>query len=135
MGLIFDTTVLVSLERKKAEIEALVKGREDEPFGISAVTAAELIHGIYRADSEPRRLIRQAFVEKILAIFPAFCFDIPAARIYARIWASMALKGDCIGAHDLMIASTAISLGYALLTSNVRDFQKIDGLVLEIWAD
>jgi tRNA(fMet)-specific endonuclease VapC len=54
-----------------------------------------------------------------------------AARIYARIWANLAKKGISIGAHDLMIASTAISLGFSVVTSDIRDYRKIKGLKVE----
>ncbi len=60
------------------EIESLVAGRENEPFGISVVTVSELLHGVYRADSEKRRLTRGAFVEKIIQTFPIYPFDLNA---------------------------------------------------------
>ncbi len=133
MGIIFDTSVLVSFERGLINIDKLVTGREKEPFGISVITVSELLHGVHRADSQKRRLKREAFVEKILETFPIYPFDLNASRIYARLWASLARKGKQVGAHDLMIASTAISLGFSVLTFNLRDFRKIKGLNLEVW--
>jgi tRNA(fMet)-specific endonuclease VapC len=131
MGVILDTSVLIAIERNSLDIEKLVKGRENEPFGISPITAAELLHGVHRADSEKRRLKREAYVEKIIETFPIYPFDLGAARIYARIWAKLAKKGISIGAHDLMIASTAISLGFSVVTSDIRDYGKIKGLKVE----
>ncbi len=131
MGLIFDTSVLISIERNELNIEKLIEGRENEPFGIGVITASELLHGVQRADSEKRRLKTEAFVEKIIETFPIYPFDLSAARIYARVWANMAKKGISIGAHDLMISSTAISLGFSVVTTDIRDFGKIDGLALE----
>jgi tRNA(fMet)-specific endonuclease VapC len=133
MGIIFDTSVLVSFERGLINIDNLVAGREKEPFGISVITVSELLHGVHRADSQKRRLKREAFVEKIIETFPIYPFDLNASRIYARLWASLAKKGTQVGAHDLMIASTAISLGFSVLTLNLRDFRKIKGLNLEVW--
>ena len=131
MGLIFDTSVLIDLERKAGEIEQSFAGRENEPFGISTVTAAELLHGVHRANNRKRRLIREAFVERVLLEFPILPFDLSAARTYAGIWAGLAKKGIQVGAHDLMIASTAISLGYSILTSNLRHYSRIEGLSIE----
>jgi tRNA(fMet)-specific endonuclease VapC len=131
MGVIFDSSEIISLERDRTQVASLVSGREDEPFGISVVTVAELLHGVERADTEVRRLRRQSFVEKILESFPIFPFDVQVARIYARIWASLAKKGLTVGAHDLIIAATAISLDYSLITANRRDFEKVEGLRLE----
>lgn len=132
MGIIFDSTEIISLERNRTTIDELIAGREDEPFGISVVTVAELLHGVERADTESRRLKRQAFVEKVIELFPVFPFDTSIARIYARIWASLVHKGYTIGAHDLMIAATAISLDYIVVTANRRDFGKIEGVRLEV---
>lgn len=134
MGVIFDTSVLIAIERSSMNIERLVEGREDEPFGISTITVSELLHGIHRADSENRRLKREAYVEKIIETFPSYSFDLSAARIYARIWANLAKKGISIGAHDLIIASTAISLGFSVATSDIRDYGKIKGLKVEQFA-
>ena len=131
MGLIFDTSVIIGLERASSRIEGLIKGRELEPFGISVVTLFELLHGVYKADSEPSRRQREAFVEKIIELFPIYPFALNEARIYARIWAQLIKKGVVVGAHDLMIASTCLSLEFSVLTANIRDYKKIEGLSVE----
>jgi tRNA(fMet)-specific endonuclease VapC len=120
MGIIFDTSAIIAVERGHESLDALIAGREEEAFGISAVTAAELLHGVDRADTEERKLRRQAFVEKVIESFPVFPFDLMVARIYARIWAAIARKGGTVGAHDLIIAATAISLDYTVATVNIR---------------
>jgi len=128
MGVIFDTSVLVGLERVSSRLDQFIRGREEEAFGISAITVSELLHGVHRADSEKRRMIREAFVEKIIEAFPVFPFDLNAARIYARIWATLAKEGRIVGAHDLIIAATCISLGFSLATLDRRDYGVIEGL-------
>jgi len=132
MGVIFDSSEIIALERNREAVQVLIAGREDEPFGISVVTVAELLHGVERADTEARRIRRQAFVEKVLELFPVFLFDVVVARIYARLWATQARKGQTVGAHDLMIAATALSLGYTVVTANRRDFDRIEGLQVEV---
>jgi tRNA(fMet)-specific endonuclease VapC len=132
MGVILDSSEIIALERNRGIVENLVAGREDEPFGISVVTVAELLHGVERADTETRKIRRQAFVEKVIETIPVFPFDIGVARIYARIWASLMQRGFTVGAHDLIIAATAISLDYTVITANRRDFEKIAGLRLEV---
>ena len=134
MGLIFDSSILIYLERNLQNIEKIISGREEEPYGISVITVSELLHGVHRADSEKRRLEREAFVERVIELFPAYPFDLNAARIYARIWANLAKKGMAIGAHDLMIGATSISLGFSVVTSDVRDFERIPGLKIEKFA-
>jgi len=131
MGLIFDSSVLIYLERNLQNIEKIISEREEEPYGISVITVSELLHGVHRADSEKRRLEREAFVERVIELFPAYPFDLNAARIYARIWANLVKKGIALGAHDLMIGSTAVSLGFSVITTDIRDFEKIPGLKIE----
>jgi len=132
MGVILDSSEIIALERNRGAVESLVTGREDEPFGISVVTVAELLHGVERADTETRKIRRQAFVEKVIEMIPVFPFDTGVARIYARIWASLLQRGFTVRAHDLIIAATAISLDYTVITASRRDFEKIEGLRLEV---
>jgi predicted nucleic acid-binding protein len=131
MGVIFDTSILAGLERTSSIIEKFIKGRESEPFGISMITVSELLHAVHRADSEARRQQREAFVERLIEVFPVYPFDSNASRIYARIWAQLIKKGIVVGAHDLMIASTCLSLGFSVLTAEIRDYRKIEGLKIE----
>jgi tRNA(fMet)-specific endonuclease VapC len=132
VGIILDTSILIEAERRRLNVETLVRGREDEPFGLSVITVSELLHGVHRADSRKRRLKRVAYVEKVIELFPVYAFELAAARIYAEIWANLLSKGVQVGAHDLLIASTALSLGFSVATFNKRHFDKIEGLDLEI---
>jgi tRNA(fMet)-specific endonuclease VapC len=132
MGVILDSSEIIALERNRGMVENLVAGREEEPFGISVVTVAELLHGVERADTETRKVRRQAFVEKVIEMIPVFPFDTGVARIYARIWATLMQRGFTVRSHDLIIAATAISLDYKVITASQRDFEKIEGLRLEV---
>jgi predicted nucleic acid-binding protein len=132
MGIIYDTAVLIKTECNGADWTNLLGGRKDGPAGISVVGIAELLHGAHRADTEERRASRLAFLENLCAIFPVFDYDMAAAKIYAEIRSSTARKGISVGINDLIIASTAISRGYSVLTINKKDFENIEGLRLEV---
>jgi tRNA(fMet)-specific endonuclease VapC len=131
MGIILDTSLLIDAERGKWNIEAYVQGREEEPFGLSVISVSELLHGVHRADSNKRRLKRSAYVEKVIELFPIYPFDLTAARIYAEVWAHLLDRGIQVGAHDLMIAATAMSLGFSVASADKRHFDQIDGLEFE----
>jgi predicted nucleic acid-binding protein len=131
MGVIFDTSFLIEAERRETEISQFSKNREEEVFGISVITVAELLHGVHRADSTKRRLKRSAYVEKIIELFPIYHFDISTARIYSELWADLSRKGVQIGSHDLIIGSTALALGFSVATYNLRHFERIEGLKIE----
>ena len=132
MGVILDTSVLIEAERGNFDLEEFTKGREREPFGLSVISVAELLHGVHRADSEKRRVRRSAYVEKTIALFPIYHFGVHIARTYAQIWATLMKQGIQIGAHDLIIGSTALALGFSVATFNKRHFDKIEGLRLEL---
>ena len=131
MGLILDTSVLIVWEREIASLETIAERRRGQPMGLSVVTAAELLHGVHRADSTERRIRRSAYVEQILGSFPLYEFDLAVARIYAELWASLEQRGTRISAHDLIIGATAVARGDSVVTLNPRDFSRIPGLVLE----
>src|SRR4030042_4233228 len=135
MGVIFDTSVLIALERNLGPIEKVIKKKGKEIFGISIITVSELLHGVHRADSDKRRLKRESYVEKVIELFPIHLFDLGAARIYARIWANLAKRGISVGAHDLIIASTCISIGFSAITTDMRDFSRIEGLSVERYEE
>ena len=132
MGVILDTSVLIEAERRKAEIDKFTRNREEAIFGISIITVAELLHGLQRADSTKRRLKRSAYVEKIIELFPIYAFETSIVRIYAEVWSDLSKKGVQIGAHDLIVGSTALSLGFSVATYNMRHFERIEGLKIEI---
>lgn len=70
-------------------------------------------------------------MEKVTELFPIYTFDISIARIYAELWADLSRKGIQIGSHDLIIGSTALSLGFSVVTLNLRHFERIEGLKIE----
>ena len=97
---------------------------------MSAVTASELLVGVERASTAQRKAQRGAFVENLLSIIPVLEFSMPVARTHARMVAALS-KNLTAGAHDAIIAATAIHLGHAVLTRNVADFEIFPGLKLE----
>ena len=132
MGVILDTSVLIEAERRKFEIDTFTDNREAEAFGLSVISVVELLHGVHRADSTRRRLKRSAYVERVIELFPIFAFETPIARIYAELWSDLSKRGVQIGAHDLIIGSTALSLGFSVATYNRRHFDRIEGLKIEV---
>lgn len=125
MGTLLDTSVLVRAERAGWMLDLPA----EEEVGIAAITAAELLHGVHRADPE-RRARRAAFVEHVLRTVDTLPFDLATARVHARLWADLAQAGRTIGPHDLMVAATAVARGWAVATVNTREFSRVPGLAL-----
>ena len=133
MGLLIDTGPLIDLERGTSDLGALAARTGERPLFLAAVTAAELLHGVHRADSAVRRGRRERFVEWVLDRIPTLPFDLEVARLYAQLWADQIKQGPRIGTHDTMIAATALAHGLTVLTLNVKDFQSIEGLDVLPW--
>ncbi|HXV62256.1 MAG TPA: PIN domain-containing protein [Vicinamibacteria bacterium] len=133
MGALIDSSILVAAERGRLDLESALAKHQDSQFAISAITASELLHGVHRARGEARRGRRQAFVEGLLSSIPVISFDLVAARAHARIWAKLAARGVTVGAHDLLIAATAVSRGMDVVTHDTRSFPKVPGLKLVRW--
>jgi tRNA(fMet)-specific endonuclease VapC len=122
-----DTNVFIAFERRGRSIDLSPWGPSEDVF-ISAVTVSELLMGVYRADNEDRRNRRSAFVEAVIARVPALAFPAEVARIHAELCADLARRGQLIGAHDLIIAATALHQHLSVLTNNVNEFSRVPGL-------
>jgi tRNA(fMet)-specific endonuclease VapC len=128
MGFLIDSNILIAAERGKFSWVNLGQSLPTDTLGIAAITASELLCAIYRAQDPAVGTRRQRFVESILENFPVFPFDLPVARVHAQLWADLSKRGMMIGAHDLLIAATASTLGYGVVTANVREFSRIPNL-------
>lgn len=128
MTLLLDSSIIIAIERRGLPHRALAELAPDEPIALASITASELLAGVYRADSVERRVRREAFVEALLARVAVLPFDLPVARVHAQLWAQLTAMGQLIGAHDLLIAATAVAHDHTVLTDNLRDFQRVPGL-------
>ncbi len=124
MGTLIDSSVLIAAERAEVARWTLP---EDDEVGIAAITASELLHGVLRADRR-RRAGREAVVESILAAVTVCPFGLVEARLHAMLWADAVARGRHPGAHELIIAATALALGWRLATLNRKHFAGIAGL-------
>ena len=127
MGLILDTNVLIRAERNGPSADFGRWSSWGDAY-ISAVTASELLVGVLHADSEARRVRRSSFVEGVLTAIPVLDFTLEVARTHAEILAILSGRGEVIGAHDLIIAATALCAGHAILTMDLDEFRRIPGL-------
>lgn len=129
MGLVIDTDVWVLAEKSEHTLD-LARWANYGGAYMSVVTASELLVGVERANTPERKVQRGAFVEHLLSLIPILEFSLPVGRTHARMLAALP-KNLTAGAHDALIAATAVHYGYALLTRNVSDFTIFAGLKVE----
>jgi tRNA(fMet)-specific endonuclease VapC len=92
------------------------------------VTVLELAHGITRADTSERRERRQRFLHELRTGVPIQPVTVPIALRAGQIAGQSQAKGLRISLSDLLIGTSALELGYAIGTANVRHFKLIPGL-------
>ena len=134
MGLILDSSVVIAAERRGDTIERLIQrlvdATGDQEAALSAVGLTELVHGIFRAQTAEQRARREAFVEDLLVALTVYPFTAEAARVAGKLDGEQQSRGIVIPFGDLLIAATALSLGYSVLTVNLRHFQQVPGLTV-----
>ena len=126
MGLIVDSDVFIFTERSRAALDLSAYSAYEE-FYISAITVTELMAGVHHATELSTVNRRVAFIEKVSTGFPCLAVDADVARTHALMVAAVP-KNQTVGAHDALIAATALHHGHAVLTRNGKDFRKFVGL-------
>ena len=129
--LIVDTGVLVASERGRAQLADVVA--EDDDLVIAAITVAELRTGVELA-TDRHRAARAEFLFQVLETFPVEPYDLATAQVHGQLLAHANRAGATPGAHDLLIAATALATRRTVLTTdrNARfdDLPGVDSLVL-----
>jgi len=103
---------------------------EADGLCISDVVLFELLYG---AEVSARPAENRRVVERFTARLTTLPFDGAAAAHTADIRADLKRQGRSIGAYDVMIAGHARSRGLVVVTGNLKEFQRVDGLRSEDW--
>jgi len=103
----------------------------DKNIGISSIVASELLYGAKKKGSKKLMKIVNLFLNS----FEIYDFNKQAAEEYSKIRVDLEKQGLIIGAYDLQIAAHAKSLDAILVTNNIKEFSRINGLKLENWVD
>jgi tRNA(fMet)-specific endonuclease VapC len=127
-----DTNLCVRVLRDRPASARRRFNEEADALGISTVVLTELLHG---AAKSARPAENRRAVEDFAARLEVLAFDEVAAGHAADIRAELERKGTTIGAYDSLIAGHARSRGLALVTGNLREFKRVDGLRCEDWLD
>lgn len=133
MRYMLDTNICIYAIKHKPE-QVLLRLQEHAPseICISAVTYAELVHGVEKSKAVEKNRLALALLLSNIEIMD---FDSLAAENYGRVRADLEKAGTPIGPLDMMIAGQAKALGYVVVTNNTREFERVDGLLLENWAE
>lgn len=127
---LLDTDICIHvIKNRPPEMHALFNQRS-EHLAISSVTLAELVHG---AEKSARREKNLDVVEGFAARLEVLAFGEKAAVHSGQIRAELARRGTPIGPYDVMIAGHARSEGLVVVSNNVGEFERVEGLRVENW--
>ena len=134
MNYLLDTNTLIYLikHRPPAVAERLDALPDGDSVAMSFVTWAELLKG---AERSSRREATLQQLQRLARVIPvAYAIDERLCRHYAQHSARLKAAGTPIGGNDLWIACHALAEDATLVTNNLREFERIDGLRLANWA-
>lgn len=130
---LLDSDVCIELLRGRLPlVRDLMRASDPRLFGVPAVVEAELRAGARKSDRPRENLL---LLERFLDPLARVPFDSDCAVAYARIRAQLERAGRPIGPNDLLIAATAVARQATLVTNNVREFKRVEGLDLEVWGE
>jgi len=125
-----DTNIVIYTMKNRPQTVKQHFQRHHGRMAVSTVTLGELVFGAEHSQQVERNL---ADIEAMMARLDVLPFDESAAYHFGQIRAALYGLGKPIGPYDMMIAGHARSLGLKLITNNMQEFYRIEGLQLENW--
>lgn len=98
---------------------------------LSAISYMEIEYGL--KNNPQKALVIQNVLHDFLGSIHILDFSTEEAISAGLIRVDLKKMGKPIGPYDLLIAATAIHHNLVLVTSNVKEFQRVKGLTCEDW--
>lgn len=134
MTLALDTNVFIDLthgRRRQIEERFIKATLAVGPIVTSVIVHHELQFGVFASRDPAEAAENLANLMRQIVVEPLSEEDVTAA---ARLRATLKRAGTPIGPYDLLIAGQALNRGWTLVTSNTREFSRVEGLALEDWS-
>ncbi|MBS3029275.1 MAG: type II toxin-antitoxin system VapC family toxin [Dolichospermum sp. DET50] len=131
MGYLLDTCVVSDFVKGEQNTLKQLKSISPTDIFISSLTVMEVKYGLA---INPQKAIKiQPLIEPFLTSITILPFNSQEAEKAAEIRGILKIAGSLIGAYDVLIAATTLSHNYIIVTSNVREFQRVPNLQIENW--
>lgn len=126
---LLDTCVCISMFRNEGRVrETLLKVGVNNCY-VSEITIAELYFGLAKAEDKKRKLDDIREVQRMFRVIPAYS----SFKEYGEIRHSLEHTGQRVDQFDLLIGATALHHKLTLVTSNLKHFERMQGLEIENW--
>lgn len=130
---LLDTNAVIALiGRKSLSLAERIMETEEGSIALSSVVAFELYYGAYKSAKVSFNL---ETLRLALSDFSVLGFEREDAQQAGEIRAELAAKGTPIGPYDTLIAGQAMARDLILVTNNVGEFSRIEGLRIEDWTN
>ncbi len=131
MRYLLDTNAVIALlNDPSGPVSLRLHRMAPEEIGVSAIVTHELYFGAYKSQRRDRNL---SIVDALR--FPVLAFDREDSRHAGEVRAALAAQGTPIGGYDVLIAGQARARQLVLVTRNIKEFARVDGLLAENWQD
>jgi tRNA(fMet)-specific endonuclease VapC len=128
---LLDTNICIYVIKRRPESLLDRFNETASHLAISAITLAELLHGAEKS-SQPQRTL--SVVDDFCSRLDVLDYGAKAAQHYGQIRSALERRGTPIGVNDLHIAAHARSEGLTLVSNNLREFERVEGLLYENWV-
>ena len=128
---LLDTNIVIYVIKRRPPQALDIFNQHAGRMAISAITLAELHHGVEKSSVPAANL---AVVEDFCSRLEVLPYAAKAAQHYGAIRSALEKLGQPIGVNDLHIAAHARSEGLTLVTNNLREFERVPALQLENWS-
>ena len=133
MMYMLDTNICIYIIKQKPKsVIDKFKKMKNANICISSITYSELLYGAEKSSNIAKNLLA---LTMFLSNIEILSYDESASVDYGIIRAKLEKQGKIIGPLDMLIAAHAKSLNITLVSNNLKEFERVDGLRIENWVE
>ena len=130
MPYLIDTDIIINSIKGNTTVNQYIAKYAAIPKAISIITFGELLYGAKKSRQKDKNT---SVIYRLSEIFPIVGVTRSTIETFTDIKLVLDKKGEAIEDFDLLIAATALSLNYTLVTNNTKHYKRIEGLQIENW--
>ena len=128
---LLDTCTCISMLRNEGFVRETLRRVGVKNCYISEITVAELYFGVAKAENKKRKLEDIEKIQKLFRVIPSYS----SFKEYGEIRFTLEHSGMRVDQFDLLIGATALHHQMTLVTSNIKHFNRIQGINIENWKE
>jgi tRNA(fMet)-specific endonuclease VapC len=131
MRYLLDTNIYIAyLNGRSLNVKRNFLQNSPSEIFLCSIVKAELIYGAMKSKKVEQNIEK---LEQFFKQFSSLPFDDDSSKIYGKIRANLEKSGNIIGPNDLLIASVALANDMTLVTNNIGEFERVEGLKIVDW--